>query len=98
MDVRGDGMKVLVPDRFNVIRILREDAESKTFLASDSVLNRTDVLIKIVRRGYFNRSMDSLVQKVSWFSGIRHKNLGIIFDAGLTPKGDLYSVREYLPI
>jgi tetratricopeptide (TPR) repeat protein len=35
---------------------------------------------------------------MSWFSGIRHNNLGIIFDAGLTPKGDLYCVREYLPI
>src|SRR5712692_7916408 len=53
MDVRGAGMKILVPDRFNVIRILREDGESKTFLASDSLLDRTDVLVKIVRKGHF---------------------------------------------
>src|SRR5256885_2042841 len=91
-------MKILVPDRFNVIRILRDDAESKTFLASDSVLDRADVLVKIIRKGHFNRDLDSLVQQVSWFSGIRHQSLGIIFGAGLTTKGDLYYVREYLPI
>src|SRR5437870_375531 len=91
-------MKIVVPDRFNIISVFREDAESKTFLASDSVLDRTDVLVKIVRKDHFNRSLDSLVQQVSWFSGIRHDNLGIIFDAGLTPKRDLYYVREYLPI
>jgi transcriptional regulator with GAF, ATPase, and Fis domain/tetratricopeptide (TPR) repeat protein/serine/threonine protein kinase len=88
-------MKLFVPDRFGVIRILREDDNSKTFLATDHLSERTDVLVKIVRKGHFNPS-DRLIQQFSWFAGIRHSNLSLIFDAGLTIKADFFCVREYL--
>ena len=90
-------MKILVPNRFNVIRILRENIDSKTFIASDSASKRTDIVVKILRKGHFNRDLASLSRQMSWFGGVRHSNLAVILDAGLTPKGDLYYVREYFP-
>src|SRR5579862_2121245 len=90
-------MKIWVPRRFSVVRILREEANSKTLLANDHILKGSDVLVKILRKGSFC-SDQPLVEQLSWFSGIRHKNIGTIFDAGLTLRGDLYYVREYLPI
>src|SRR5712691_2001228 len=90
-------MKIFVPDRFSVIRVLRDDANSKTFVATDHVLERSDVLVKIVRKGHFNNDRNHLIQQFSWFAGVRHSNLSVIFDAGITTKGDLYYVREYLP-
>ena len=90
-------MKLFVPSQFSVIRALQEDSNSKTFLATDHFLEREDVVVKIVRKGLFSRDRDHLLNRISWFTGIRHDNLSIVFDAGLTPKGDLYFVREYLP-
>src|SRR5439155_10372070 len=52
-------------------------------------------VVKISRKSRSDR--DDLIQRLSWFAGIRHDNLGTIFDAGLTTRADLYSVREYLP-
>ena len=90
-------MKALIPDRFSVIRILSQNDHSNTFVASDHLLERSDVIVKILRKGHFTRDRDHLIQKLSWFAGIRHANVGVICDAGLTKKGDLYYVREYLP-
>jgi transcriptional regulator with GAF, ATPase, and Fis domain/serine/threonine protein kinase/tetratricopeptide (TPR) repeat protein len=91
-------MKMLVPERFNVIRILREDVYSKTFLANDDVLQRTDVVVKLIRKGHFSVNSDPAIEKISWFTGIRHDSLGTIFDGGITTKGDLCLVREHWPI
>src|SRR5437667_12136636 len=88
-------MKIFVPTRFSVVRVLREDRNTKTFLGTDHLLEKSDVVVKISRGGLSDR--DYLIQRLSWFEGIRHDNLSTIFDAGLTTKGDLYCVREYLP-
>src|SRR5881396_1647289 len=88
-------MKIFVPTRFSVVRVLREDRNTKTFLGTDHLLEKSDVVVKISRGGLSDR--DYLIQRLSWFQGIRHDNLSTIFDAGLTTKGDLYCVREYLP-
>ena len=90
-------MKILLPDRFNVIRILREDEDSRTFLANDSEGNLTEVLVKIHPRRYCNAAPDFLCRQLSWFSGIRHESVSTIFDTGVTKRGDLYIVREFLP-
>ena len=91
-------MKIFVPSRFSVIRVLRDDGHSKTFLGTDHLLERADVVVKICRKGHFGRDRDYLIERLSWFSGIRHDNLTTIVDAGLTTRGDLYCVREYLPV
>ncbi|PYR97087.1 MAG: hypothetical protein DMG16_25830 [Acidobacteria bacterium] len=88
-------MKIFVPSRFSVIRVLREDGHRKTFLGTDHLLEKSDLVVKISRKSRSDR--DDLIQRLSWFAGIRHDNLGTIFDAGLTTRADLYSVREYLP-
>src|SRR5205823_719073 len=67
-----------------------------TVVATDHLLERGDVVVKVVRKGHFTRDRDRLVHNLSWFAGVRHPSLGEIFDAGLTKKGDLYCVREYL--
>ena len=90
-------MKIFVPSRFSVIRVLRDDGHSKTFLGTDHLLERADVVVKICGKGHFDHDRDYLIQRLSWFSGIRHDNLSTIVDAGLTTRGDLYCVREYLP-
>jgi len=89
-------MKIFVPSRFSVIRVLRDDGHSKTFLGTDHLLERADVVVKICGKGHFDHDRD-LIQRLSWFSGIRHDNLSTIVDAELTTRGDLYCVREYLP-
>src|SRR5204862_7738458 len=90
-------MKLFVPERFNVLRILREDADSKTFVGSDNVLKRNDIVVKLIRKRHLNPDFPSLLSQLSWYSGIRHQTVGIMFDIGSTPRGDFYCVREYLP-
>src|SRR4051812_20534576 len=90
-------MKVLVPDRFDVIRVLKESADSKTVLAVDNTLNQSEMLVKVTRTEHLNRTLGTLIERVSWFLGIRHHNFAQILDVGVTPKGDLYYVRDYLP-
>ncbi len=90
-------MRFGVPGRFSVVRVLRQDADSKTLVAADTLLQGREVLVKIVRKGQFNRLVDQLRERLAWFAGIRHNNIATIFRAGLTAKGDLYYVREYLP-
>src|SRR5437588_278152 len=91
-------MKVLIPDRFSIIRTLSEHDHSKTFVATDHALERSEMLVKIVQKGHFNCDRDHVIDQLSWFAGIRHTNLSVVFDAGITPKGDLYYVREYFPV
>src|SRR5881397_1208658 len=88
-------MKIFVPNRFSVVRVLREDNQTKTFLGTDHLLEKADVVVKISRKGRSDR--DYLTRRLSWFAGIRHDNLSTVFDAGVTTKGDLYCIREYLP-
>ena len=43
-------MKILVPDRFDVIRLLNDDGGSQTFIANDTLLRRADVVVKVIRK------------------------------------------------
>src|SRR5438552_11302484 len=91
-------MKILVPDRFDVIRLLNDDGGSQTFIANDTLLRGADVVVKVIRKSQSDAASACLVQKMSWFTGVRHTNLATILDASITLKGDLYYVRDFLPI
>lgn len=86
-----------IPNRFTPIRTLHEDRRSTTFLAIDHVLEQPNVLVKVIRRGYFADDQAQLVRLFSWFKGVRHPQLASVLDAGITSNRNLYYVREYLP-
>src|SRR5437867_7710078 len=88
------GMRLFTPDRFSVLRVLRENTHSRTFVAADHVLGRSDLVVKMLRKRFFNPYE---IDQFCWFAGVRHKNLSVVFDTGVTLKGDLYCVREHLP-
>src|SRR6185295_15832456 len=90
-------MKNSVPDRFAVIRSLREDRQSETLLVNDNLLGHCGVVLRIIAKGHFQCDRDQLVAGFSWLIGTRHSQLATVLDAGLTKQSDLYYVREYLP-
>src|SRR5438105_3241404 len=87
-------MRLFIPDRFSVFRLLKEDSQPRTFVATDHILGRTEIVAKIIRRGSFNPTQ---IQQFCWFAGVRQENLSVVFDTGVTVKGDFYYVRECLP-
>ncbi len=89
-------MARIIPNQFTVIRSLREDRASATFLAEDNVLERSNVVVKVVRKGHFTSDHTRLGELFSWFMGVRHSQLAPILHAGLTRKRNLYYVRDYL--
>ena len=90
-------MRSLTPERFALVRILREDRRSKTFLANDNLLDRENVIVRIIKRDQIKVDRDRVVEHFSWSIGVQHSQLASVLDAGLTKKHDLYYVREYLP-
>src|SRR5262245_52272826 len=90
-------MRSWTPERFVLVRILREDRQSKTFLANDRVLDRENVIVRIIRKNHVCVHRDRLIEHFSWLIGVQHNQLATVFDAGLTRKQDLFYVREYLP-
>jgi len=89
-------MRVVIPERFALIRTLRDDSESRTFLANDYVIDRESVLVRIIHRDRF-RTDPQFVRELSWLVGMHHPRLATVFDAGLTKQQHLYYVRQYLP-
>ena len=90
-------MRSFIPDRFALTRTLREDRQSTTFLATDHLLDRDNIILKIIRKDYVQADRDQLVEHFSWVVGVQHDQFAIVLDAGLTKQHHLYYVREYLP-
>src|SRR5215510_16620159 len=90
-------MRSSTPERFALVRILREDRQSKTFLANDNLLDRENVIVRIIRKDHVHVDRDKLIEHFSWLIGVQHSQLATVLDAGLTKRQDLYYVREYLP-
>lgn len=88
-------MRPILPSRFESTQTLRETATSWTFVATDHVLGRNNVVVKAIRRGNFTQDRSLLVDAFSWGRGLRHPHIAEILDAGLTPKGDLFYVRDF---
>jgi DNA-binding NtrC family response regulator/tetratricopeptide (TPR) repeat protein len=83
-------------DRFEVIRTLHVLRHQATFLAHDHLLE-TKVLVKLLPRKIVLSEKQALREGLCWYHGVDHPHLLRILDAGLTPKRDLYYVREYVP-
>src|SRR5262245_148186 len=90
-------MRRSTPERFALVHILREDHQSKTFLANDNLLDREKVIVRIIRKDHFHVDREKLIEHFSWLIGVQHSQFATVVDAGLTRKQDLYYVREYLP-
>src|SRR5436190_23964894 len=90
-------MRPILPLRFEAIQTLRETATSSTFVATDHFLSRNNVVVKAIRKDNFAEDRSSLVDTFAWYRGLRHPHIAGILDAGLTPKGDLFYVRDYVP-
>src|SRR5438094_677131 len=91
----GCQMKMSVPDRFEVIRTLREDRQSKTYLANDHRFNRSNVIVRIIRKDHIQCERTQMVEHFSWFIGLQHSEFATVFDAGLTKQQHVYYVREH---
>ena len=90
-------MKPPFLSRFQEIRNLKTSHGCQVFVASDEVLEKKNVLVKIFPTKYFNYDVERLTKFLSWYRGVHYPHLATIFDTGLTPKKDFYYVREYLP-
>src|SRR5690242_12556334 len=84
--------------RFRVLRALRETRTIRTLVALDLSNENQTVLLKIFRRNqvHFNRIETDRI--LSLFRGIKHPHLVPITHSGLTKDGDIYVVREFLPL
>ena len=90
-------MTGLVPERFILVRKLREDRQSKTFIANDQLFHQNNVILRIVRKEHCHADKQILLEHFSWFVGMRHDRFANVLDAGFTERQHLYCVREHLP-
>jgi transcriptional regulator with GAF, ATPase, and Fis domain/tetratricopeptide (TPR) repeat protein len=90
-------MRSSIPERFELVHILREDRQSRTFLANDNLLDRERVIVRIIRKDHVQVDREKLIEHFSWLIGVQHSHFATVLDAGLTRKQDLYYVREYVP-
>src|SRR5262245_36720854 len=90
-------MRSMIPERFVLVRLLKEDRYAKVFLANDDLLGRENVVVRIISKERIRYSGDRLFEFFSWWIGIQHPEFASVFDAGLTKQQHLYFVREYLP-
>ena len=65
-------MRVLMPSRFRDIRPLREGRAIKTFIAADSSLEKSTVVVKLFRKRYCNIDRSLAEGAISLFMGMRH--------------------------
>ena len=86
-----------LPRRFEPIRVLRKGGACSTFVATDQYLGRNEVVVKVIAKGNFVSDIRELSEVFSWYRGLRHPFLSEVLDAGLTPKRDLFYVRNYYP-
>src|SRR4051812_40112321 len=91
-------MRPILPLRFESVQTLRETTISSTFLATDHVLGRNNIVVKAFRKDHFTQDGSSLPGTVSWYGGLQHAHIAAIIDAGLTPKGDLFCVRDFAAV
>lgn len=90
-------MRPVLPLRFESVQIFRDTATSSSFLATDHDLLRNNVVIKAIRKGSFAPDRETIIEHFGWHRGLRHPHLAPVLDAGVTPKGDLFYVRDFAP-
>src|SRR5262249_18602846 len=60
------------------------------------LLDLQNVVVKIIRKDYLHHDRDKFIEHFSWVTGVHHRQLAKVFDAGLTSQQHLYFVRECL--
>src|SRR5438067_4928668 len=90
-------MRKRLPDRFTLIRTLKDTRDCKTFLAADRSSDGRHVIVKLFSRRSIIDNGAGIGQMLSWFIGVRHRHLASTLGAGFTPSGDVYYAREYFP-
>jgi transcriptional regulator with GAF, ATPase, and Fis domain/tetratricopeptide (TPR) repeat protein len=87
---------IRLTDRFRTVRNLCAHSDQKVFIADDLLLERTNVVVKVFRRGLFNSDREALYRFFSWHQGVRHPHLAGFLDAGVSQKSEVFYVREYI--
>ena len=90
-------MGTILPGRFEPIRVLRKSGACSTIVATDQQLGRNEVVVKVIGKGNFTSGTASLFDVFSWYRGLRHPCISEVLDAGLTPRRDVFYVRNYHP-
>src|SRR5215831_17710154 len=90
-------MRTGVPDRYRILKTLRDVGPHLTVVATDLSLPQSNILIKTFRKAFCNFDRAQIDERLSWFMGMKHKHIASILDAGFTLTGDFYTVRQYLP-
>jgi DNA-binding NtrC family response regulator/tetratricopeptide (TPR) repeat protein len=90
-------MRPVLPLRFESVQVFRDTSTTSSFLATDHDLVRNNVVIKAIRKGSFVPDRETIIEHFAWHRGLRHPHIASVLDAGVTPKGDLFSVRDFAP-
>jgi DNA-binding NtrC family response regulator/serine/threonine protein kinase/Flp pilus assembly protein TadD len=90
-------MKTWLQSRFELIHSMRDSRHGSTFLANDHLSGRLGVIVKIIRKGYFTCDRNALSDFFTWYEGLQHPHIAKFYEAGMTPRQDLYCIREFLP-
>src|SRR4026208_1936051 len=91
---RSTLMGMILPSRFEAIRLLRREHASPACVATDHRLGRNEVVVKVIGKANFTQDNAASADVLSWYRGLRHPFISEVLDAGLTPKRDLFYVRE----
>jgi len=89
-------MTFSVSDRFSLITPLREERHFKTFLVDDRLLDRQNVILKIIKRDCVLATVDDLTEHFAWQIGFEHCQFATVLDAGFTKQQHVFYVREHL--
>src|SRR5262245_7356483 len=82
--------------RFQITRDLRVDKNQRVFIADDLVLERSNVIVRVFRRGLCTSDRDLLPSFFSWYQGMHHPHLARILDSGVSDANELFYVRDYI--
>jgi DNA-binding NtrC family response regulator/tetratricopeptide (TPR) repeat protein len=85
------------PERFSLIRNLRDGRDHKTFIANDYLLEKDNVVLKIIMRDHVPADRSETINRFSWLVGTTNDQLANIHDVGFSKQKHLYLVRDYLP-
>src|SRR5206468_12865713 len=79
-----DSVVSQLTQRFQIVQNLRVAKNEKVFIADDFVLERSNVVVRVFRRGLFNSDRELPYRFFSWHQGIVHPHLARILDAGVS--------------
>ena len=93
-----DVRKIVVDNRYDVVRPLGSGGMGEVYLARDRVLGR-DVALKVLRRQYAgdNEFAERFKREALSAASLSHPNIVQVYDRGETEEGASYIAMEYVP-